>query len=132
MWYLHRRATYSKDLELPLDVIMPNKKYAMSVFTIFYKKEHSKGKKSHEYSVYMNFFSVLTYFLLIESIDVKPEVLEDQLERKYTIHIEEPDTIPMFQGFVDRLGMYPMHINKNHRVFFLPTKTLILMVIKTI
>ena len=46
---------------------------------------------------------VFKYFLLVKSIDVKPEGMGDQLEKKYTIHIVEPDTMPMIQGFVDHL-----------------------------
>lgn len=84
----------------------------MSAFIILLRKEHSQGKKKVcECSVQMLLVLDLKYFLLVEPIHIKPEGMEDQLERKKQGTYYRAWYHPMFQGFVDQLGMYLMSIN---------------------
>lgn len=72
-----------------------------------FRKEQSQGRNIQSiFSTDDFFFLVLKYFLLVESIDVKPEGIEDKRESKNTLPTLVPGTIPMFQGFVGHLGIY--------------------------
>lgn len=76
----------------------------MSAFVILLRKEHSQGKKKSVNDQYRCFFLDLKYFLLVEPIHVKPEGMEDQLERKNKVHTIELGTIPCFRDLWTNLA----------------------------